>query len=249
MVSKLSVGPIPLYHQLEQEIAGRLSSGEFAPGDNLPTEEQLCQMYGVSRITVRKALDSLDRQGLIVRRRGRGSFVAERRAGVHAINLTGSLDDFLQTAQRLIPRVLDLAPAPATPRAAEVMGVAPGSEMLRLELVSSTEDGPLAHGEFYFPARMIGVLRLEDIHNDEPIIRTLERLTSSKVVRAEQLIEPDVASKTTAKLLGIAPGTPLLRTQRIYFTDDREPIEVATLRYHPERYRYQVELRTRPYAV
>ncbi|MEO7787894.1 MAG: UTRA domain-containing protein, partial [Sphingomicrobium sp.] len=89
----------------------------------------------------------------------------------------------------------------------------------------------------------------EDIHNDEPIIRTLERLTSSKVVRAEQLIEPDVASKATAKLLGIALGTPLLRTQRIYFTDDGEPIEIATLRYHPERYRYQVELRTRPYAV
>lgn len=249
MMTKLLAGPIPLYHQLEQDIAARIASGEFAAGEMLPTEEKLGQSYGVSRITVRKALDTLERQVLITRRRGIGSFVVDRKPGIHAVHLSGSLDDFLQTAQRLTPRVLALEACPAPTSIADAFGIEPDANMLRLELVSSTEDGPLAHGEFFFPERMIGILTLEDIRTSEPIVRTLERLTGAKVVRAEQLIEPDVASDLTAELLGIASGSPLLRTQRTYFTSEGEPIEIATLRYHPKRYRYQVELRTRPYVV
>jgi len=233
MVAKLSVGPIPLYHQLEQDIAARIAGGEFGTGGALPTEEQIGQDYGVSRITVRKALDSLHRQGMIVRRRGIGSFVAEQSNGVHSIHLTGSLDDFLQTANRLVPTI----------------GVAPLSPVLRLELVSSTVDGPLTHSEFYFPRQVIEVLHAEDINSLEPIVRTVERKTGVKVVRAQQVIEPDAAGEDTARLLGIKVGTPLLRTQRTYFTSTGEPIEIAMLRYHPGRYRYEVELRTRPYAV
>lgn len=249
IVNKLSSGPIPLYHQLEQDIAARVAAGEFGPGDGLPTEEQIGQSYGVSRITVRKALDSLHQQGLILRRRGIGSFVVEQKADVHAVNLSGSLDDFLQTATRMTPRVLALAKVAATKRVADIFGVAAGSPVLRLELLSSTEDGPLAHGEFYFPERMIGVLSLDDIRDSEPIVRKLERLTGAKVVKAEQVIEPATAGAETAALLGIEADRPLLRSTRIYFTSDGQPVEIATLRYHPERYRYQVELRTRPYAV
>src|SRR5438876_2061473 len=78
----LQDGPVPLYHQLEQDLLERIRTGEFGPGDALPTEGGICAQYGVSRITVRRALDALIAQGLIIRRRGVGSFVAQRREAV-----------------------------------------------------------------------------------------------------------------------------------------------------------------------
>jgi len=245
----LSAGPIPLYHQLEQDISARILAGEFGPGGPLPTEDQIGQDYGVSRITVRKALDSLDRQGLIVRRRGIGSFVAEHSTRVHATHLSGSLDDFLQTANQLKPTILALGPVEASDEIARLFEVEPGSPVLRLELVSSSAEGPLAHSSFHFPEHVIDLLRAEDINSTEPIVRTVERKTNVKVVRAEQVIEADTAGAETARLLGLAEGTPLLRSQRTYFTSEGKPIEVATLRYHPGRYRYEVELKARPYAI
>src|SRR4051812_46886122 len=94
-------GPVPLYHQLEQDLVDRISGGEFAPGDLLPSEEGICEQYGVSRITVRRALESLIHQGLIVRRRGVGSFVAQRSPAIRSVRLSGSLEDFLATAGSL----------------------------------------------------------------------------------------------------------------------------------------------------
>lgn len=249
MNGKLLEGPIPLYHQLEQEFCARIASSEFKPGDALPTEEQIGKSYGVSRITVRKALDSLHQNGLIVRRRGIGSFVAEPRTGIHAVHLNGSLDEFLQTANRMSPHVISLGAAKASDAIAATFGVKPGSSVLRLELLSSTEDGPLAHGEFYFPAWVAEILSVDDISADEPIVRIIERLGGIKVVRAEQVIEPALAGKETGGHLGIPGATPLLRSQRTYYASNGDAVEVATLRYHPERYRYEVELRTRPYAV
>src|SRR3954454_4112192 len=107
-IRPLHEGPVPLYHQLEQDLLERITAGEFAPGDALPTEEGICEQYGVSRITVRRALDALIGQGLIIRRRGVGSFVAERREGVRSVRLSGSLDDFLATAGALAIEVLSL---------------------------------------------------------------------------------------------------------------------------------------------
>ena len=249
MIAKLSVGPIPLYHQLEQDFCARIASTEFKPGDVLPTEEQIGQSYGVSRITVRKALDALHQNGLIVRRRGVGSFVAKPRSGVHAVHLSGSLDDFLQTANRMSPEVISLAPAPAPENVARIFGIASGDQVLRLELLSSTKDGPLAHSDFFFPAWLIEVLSIADISATEPIVRTIERLAGIKVLRAEQVIEPAIAGEETGRLLDVPPTTPLLRSQRTYYASNGEAVEIATLRYHPERYSYQVELRARPYAV
>src|SRR5712672_3399133 len=92
---RLDAGPLPLYHQLEEDLRARIHGGEFQSGAALPTEEQLCEHYGISRITERRALDALIAQGLIVRRRGVGSFVAEARPGVRSVRLAGSLDEFL----------------------------------------------------------------------------------------------------------------------------------------------------------
>jgi len=84
---------IPLYYQLEVNLRNRLASGEFAPGDSLPSEGELGRQYAVSRITVRQALETLKRDGLISRQRGRGTFVTERVQRLWTPKLTGALED------------------------------------------------------------------------------------------------------------------------------------------------------------
>lgn len=246
---KLAAGPIPLYHQLEQDIAGRITGGEFAAGQMLPTEEQFCRDYGVSRITVRKALDTLMAQGLITRRRGVGSFVAERHAGVHSIHLSGSLDEFLTGAYQLTPKVLSLGVQRAPADVAEDFGLSPRGHVLRLELISFGEDGPLAHACFYFRQEVDAVLTVESLSQREPVIRTLERKLGVRIARATQVIDPAAAGPDTADYLGLKLGTPILRTSRRYFTADGELVEIAQLLHHPERYRYEVDLRAAPFAL
>ncbi|MEP7348633.1 MAG: GntR family transcriptional regulator [Sphingorhabdus sp.] len=246
---KLESGPIPLYHQMEQHLLTRLREGEFPPGALLPTEEQFCQEYGVSRITVRKALDSLTRQGGIVRRRGVGSFAAELHDGVHSIRLTGSLDEFLHSAVKLRSRVISNVTIMADYEVAKSLNLTEGDPVTRLELVSANGEGPLAHLVIYFPLAVGGMLTDEDVTGDVPVIRMVERKLSTAVVRAEQIILPDVAGEDTAQHFGVEPGTPILRVQRTYFTAPGHAVEAAFIYYHPERYRYAIELRARPQAI
>ena len=246
---QLDGGPIPLYHQLERHLLDRLRGGEFDPGALLPTEEELCSSYGVSRITVRKALDSLTQQGVIIRRRGIGSFVAENVAGVHSIRLTGSLDEFLQSALQLNSRVISLVSLPASAAVAKSLALPAGDQVTRLELVSSSSEGPLGHLTIYFPEAIGKLFSDEDISGSTPVIRIVEQKISASVVRAEQLILPDIAGDDTAVHLGIGIGTPILRVQRTYYAASGKPVEVAFIHYHPKRYRYAVELRARPRAV
>jgi GntR family transcriptional regulator len=240
----LHYGPLPLYHQLEQDLRERISAGEFKPGDLLPTEERICEQYGVSRITVRRALDALIGQGLILRRRGVGSFVAERREGVRSVRLSGSLDEFLSTAGSLDQQVLSLAAVTPPAEVVAALELPAGEDAVRLELVSSLSAGPVIYAELYFPLAVGGVLEVADIAPGLPIVRIIERKLGLRVVRAHQLIEADLASPSTAGHLKIAAETPILRIRRVYYTAGDRPIEIAILRHHPERYQYVIDFRT-----
>ncbi|MEO5598551.1 MAG: GntR family transcriptional regulator [Novosphingobium sp.] len=242
----LESGPIPLYHQLEQHLLGRLRGGEFSPGALLPTEGQLCAAYGVSRITVRKTLDSLMNQGFIIRRRGIGSFAAESHSGVHSVRLTGSLDEFLLSATQLQSQVLSMENEAAAPEVAKALELDAGDPVTRLELISSGGEGPLGLLTIYFPAEIGGMIALEDIIAGTPVIRLVEKKISTSIARANQQISPAIADEVTARHLGVPVGTPILRVLRTYYTVGGRPVEAAFIHYHPERYQYAVELRSRP---
>jgi GntR family transcriptional regulator len=237
---------MPLYHQLESELVERINGGEFKAGDTLPTEEQICAQYGVSRITVRRALDAMISSGLITRRRGVGTFVAEQPSGVRSVRITGSLDDFLANAGALNQEVLSLDRRPASAEVAGALAIAEGEKVTRLELISSLIAGPVLYLEVFFPLAVAGDLSMEDLTPGMPVVRVIERKMKTRVVRASQLIAPDRADKTTAKHLGLKVDTPILRITRIYYSADGTPIEVALVRHHPERYQYVVEFTARP---
>ncbi|MGE0742380.1 MAG: GntR family transcriptional regulator [Hyphomonadaceae bacterium] len=248
--STLSPGPIPLYHQLEQELRGRIQAQEFKPGEALPTEERICGQYGVSRITVRRALDALIAEGLITKRRGVGTFVSVRpAAGVHKVRLSGSLDEFLVSAGTLATQVLNMQEVQAPDEAVRGLQLIPGEVCTRLELLSFLEDLPLGHHHLYLPLAIGRKIKPVEVGQTLPIIRMVENKLGTRVVRAEQFLEADVAGPVAAKHLSLDEATPVLKVTRIYYDMSGSPVEMIVARNHPERYRYSIDFVARPRVV
>lgn len=248
--SSLGGGPAPLYQQLEQSLRARIDSQEFKAGDALPTEERICAEYGVSRITVRRALDALIAEGMITKRRGVGTFVSPKpSAGVRSVRLSGSLDEFLASAGTLATQVLDMIDVDAPAEAVEGLRLAPGSRCTRLELISFLDGVPLGYHHLYLPLAVGQRVQPAEVGQTLPVIRMVEDKVGVRVVRAEQFLEADVAGAAAAKYLGLKETTPVMKVTRIYYDTSGAPVEMIVARNHPERYRYSIDFVARPKAV
>jgi GntR family transcriptional regulator len=238
----LQAGPLPLYHQLEQDLRARVNGSEFQPGDLLPTEERICEQYGVSRVTVRRALDALIAQGLIIKRRGVGSFVAEPRVGVRSIRLRGSLDEFLSGAGVMEPAHLSLNHDARSPKAAAILNLPDDAQLTCVKLLSRIDGEPTAYLEIYFPQEVGRQLEESDFQTaGVPIIRAVERRLNVRVSRAEQKIESGAAGEVAAAQLELQPSDPVLLVTRAYYLASGQAIETAFVRYHPLRYSYVID--------
>ncbi|QGZ96216.1 HTH-type transcriptional repressor YvoA [Terricaulis silvestris] len=246
----LSPGPVPLYHQLEQDLRERINAREFKAGEALPTEERICGEYGVSRITVRRALETLIAEGLITKRRGVGTFVTPPpESGVRSVRLSGSLDEFLASAGALATKVLSMQEIQAPDEAVRGLRLAPGEACTRLDLLSFLEDAPLGYHNLYLPLAIGRKIKPVDVGQKLPVIRMVEGKAGARVVRAEQFLEADIAGPIASKYLNLQENTPVLKVTRIYYDMTGAPVEMIVARNHPERYRYSIDFVAKPRIV
>jgi GntR family transcriptional regulator len=235
-------GPIPLYYQLEQDLRDRISTGEFRGSAPLPTEQRLCETYGVSRITVRRALDSLLANGLIARRQGVGTFVNEQSDTVKSLKLIGSLDDINAYSAELVGKLLAKEKVAAPPLVAAALDLPVGTPITRLETVFSLRGEPFAHAEFFCPPEVGDRIADVDIAGQTSLVAIVERKLGRTIERADQTVEAAIADRRVARHLGLRPRAPVLEVNRTYYTDTDRPVVAMVVRYHPERYRYTVQL-------
>ncbi len=243
-------GPVPLYHQIEQNLRERIASLEFTPDEPLPSEDVLAREYDVSRVTLRRALESLLASRLISKRRGIGNFVSRVNAARKNVTLTGRLDDAFLNMEKLSYRVISrksvpIASAdPAILRALQIEGVQDGVD--RLEVVALTDGQPYAYSEFYFPDDIAGSLSTQELGGTYPILRVVESKIGEAVSWADQTVEPILASSQVARCLGIQPRRPILQMRRTYYTAAGRAVESVVVRYHPDRYSYSAQLLAKP---
>lgn len=235
-------GPIPLYYQLEQDLRERIGSGEFRGSAPLPTEQRLGEAYGVSRITVRRALDSLLASGLIARRQGVGTFVNEPGDTVKSLKLIGSLDDITAYSAQLAYKVLARGTVAAPALVAKALDLPLGASVTRLETVFSLRGDPFAHAEFFCPPGVGDLIADADIAGQASLIAVVERKLGRTIERADQTVEAAIADRRVAQHLGLRARAPVLEVNRTYYTDTDRPVVAVVVRYHPERYRYTVQL-------
>jgi GntR family transcriptional regulator len=237
---------VPLYYQVEQDLRDRILRGEFGRDGMLPVEEALCESYGVSRITVRRAIDGLLAQRLVIKRHGVGSFVDPAVGSVRSIRLVGYMDDALAYVKSLAHRILSRATERPPPTIAAALQLAEGELAVRFELLVQDGELPFAYSNFYFPESIGRQLGNEDLVDGVPILRIVEHKTGQVIKRGEQTIRAIQADAPIAQHLRIQPGMPILQAVRTYYGADGYPVEVALVRYHPDRYDFTVDLVTHP---
>lgn len=223
--------PIALHRQIAEDLTGALH-GRYRPGQRLPSESALMATYGVSRITVRQALAHLTARGLLVRRQGKGTFVAAPRVRQDLGRLVSFVD--VLTAQGLEPetRLLDFAPRPAPARIRELLQL-PGEEALAFRRQYRLDGRPLALTEVYYPPAVAAAITraAAERHSSHTL---LTEFAGIAIGHAELTIRAAPPEETLAGWLGLAPGAAALIEERVTFCTAGLPREHSTLYLHPD---------------
>jgi GntR family transcriptional regulator len=229
----------PLYHRVYREISNEIERGVLQPGDRLPSERWLGDELGVSRATVRRAIEELAANGL-VEGRGRASFVSGD-ALAEPPNTLMSLTE-LGRSRGLQPsaRVLSAAVRAATIDEAEALAIAPGGDLFELERVRMLDGVPISIDRNRVPLRLAPELPDVDF-TDASLYEALAR-TGHAPRRANYELEARGATAPEAELLGLAPGAPVLFATTVAIGEDGRVVDLGRTVYRADRYRFQATL-------
>jgi GntR family transcriptional regulator len=221
-------GREPLYHQLKEAIRSNIESGVWAPSHRLPNEFEVARMFGVSRTTVRTALNDLTREGLLRRRPGQGTFVVgpkpeaeltriqDLATGLFAL---GPGSSHRAISQRIIPARADIAKTLDLPLRTQVL------EIVRLRLERGE---PIVLIKYHIPAARVPDLRAEDFTGEAPYPFLATRF-GIRITRARTWLEPTVADDYEAKLLGIGAHAPCMLIRRLLEEKERPVVSTKML--------------------
>lgn len=237
---------MPKYHQIYLVLLEQLHDGKFAQG--LPGELALMQQFGVARVTVRRALQQLAAEGLILREPGRGTRMlnlAVSSAGTpgesgQRAQLTGLLENLVSMGLKTSVRVLDVKIVTASAGVASALQLKVGEPVQKAVRVRSTKEGPLSHITTYVPADIAREFGRRELAK-KPILVLLEE-SGVKVGRAHQTVSARLADAQVAKHLDVAIGSALLAVRRLIYDDQERPIQWLHGLYRPDRYEYQMQL-------
>jgi GntR family transcriptional regulator len=235
-----AAGGLPLYRQVYLLLKERIGT-DWPVGTQLSPEPILARDLGVSRPTLRHALQLAQREGLLVRKMGRGTFV-EGGGAVTSQKVTGSFTHLLKFDKRITVEVLprtargDLLPE-ILARTRE-LGLSDAERVRRRVLL---EGSPLAYMENFVGADVLRRLDFTRLKRT-PLVAMVETILKTKIVKAQEEIEAAIATPYLGEVLGIASGTPVLRVQRLYFKKDGQVIDYGICWYRADRYRFTVEL-------
>jgi GntR family transcriptional regulator len=219
-----------LYEQVRRDLLQRITSGEFKPGDLLPTEEALCHEYDVSRITVRRAVADLAANYIVTRKRGLGTIVTSRISDRRVFRFSGY---FSETPRFQSTELLSEVEA-ASEEVAQALDIEPGTPVRHRRQMA------LHEGEAYTVTEAYTV---EPTDEDAGVRRAGMQRLGPRVERGEQELGATNASALVAKHLGIKPGRPIMFARRILLNRDDRPVRFSISCYHPDRYRFTVDLR------
>jgi GntR family transcriptional regulator len=230
-----------LYTKVEETIAAEIADGEYRPGDQLPTEEELVQRFEVSRITVRRAIQNLVQRGLLEIRRGRGTFVLEPRIEAELTKLSGFVEDMNAAGRRASARVLSQGVVSATARIAERLQLSRGTRVMRIERVRLADGLPVSFDQTYLPLALGRKIVLNDLRV-HPIFTLLEEAYGVPLLEADYALEAVAASTVVAEALAVTAGTPIFQIERTSKTTNYAPIDYEVLSYRGDVVRFVTRL-------
>jgi GntR family transcriptional regulator len=235
--------PVPLHHQIKIAVLQGVEQGWLQPGEQLPRERELAAALGVSLAPVRQAMADLTKEGYVDRTRGKGTFIRDRKL-VEKIHILGSFHDSV-SRPGLSVAVKVLSSEFSTPPhvvAAALSLRGRGQQAWCLRRLALADGDPLALLTAWLPPRYARGVSDLDLGGGS-LYEALARVHGVEMTSADNVVEVDRAGLDQAELLGLAPGSPVLRVIGITRSQQDRPVEYSDVLYRPERFRFAIESR------
>lgn len=234
--------PLPLYHRLYVILRERIVNGDYRVGHVLPSEADLMASFGVSRITVKRALNDLAEEGLVERSRGRGTTVTQAGASMRVgspvlASIDGLLTSLSVIGEGTSVEIDAFEYLPASPYVAEQLDIPAGTIIQRASRVRRLNNEPFSHSTSYVLESIGRSYKREDMVSTALIDLIQRTVTIAKV---QQAITSTLADPVSAKLLQVSVGSPLLKLRRIFIDDQGRRVDFAEILYTPDRFEYRM---------
>lgn len=218
----------PLYLQLKNSLTEAIQSGRYAPGDPVPTETQLCSQYGVSRITVRRAISELQDEGLLEKRHGKGTFVSFRRMETSLVDLAGFSDSYSLMGYKVSKVLLGIEPGSADGALAQKLGLSKGAPIVTVRRLIMAAEAPMTLETSDFPLALFPGLA-DEIAGADSIYRLLKTRYGREVRHARRVINVRLAGAEERERLHCRAGEPLFEVEKMAFDAAGTPLQRSLL--------------------
>jgi GntR family transcriptional regulator len=226
----------PLYHQLKEIILEKIENGDLGEGDMIPSENELQQAYDVSRATVRNAIQLLVNEGLMEKKKGKGTFVKRRKIEEQLPVLKSFTEEMI--GRNASKKIISAKYIKAPPAIGSHLGLAANERVFSLKRLMMVDHKPLGILHSYVPEKY-------KLDSDEDYTKSLYRILEKKGIRlkeAEQTIEASISNKEQTRFIKQKKPFPVLVIRRKAYSVSGEVVEYVTGVYHADRYRYHCKL-------
>lgn len=232
---------LPRHSQITEWLRNKIKDGDYGIEEKLPSENELASKFGVSRVTVRRALQSLENESLIYRCQGLGSFVNDRRASHNLVRLTDFNEDMAKAGLDASSKVINFDSVASPAWLAKLLGMEEGTKVLQIDRLRLGDGEPVAYDITWLPLFYGQLLNPSDLENST-IYKILEKQCKIPVHRGCYRITADAANKNLAKQLQVKEHTPLLLINRLSYTVASKPVYYQKRYYRSDKVSYEMTL-------
>ena len=237
----LSLSPVPLYTQIKEILRNRILDGTYKAHEQMPSESDLTRSFEVSRITVRQALGDLQKEGLIFKIHGKGTYVSQPKAFQNLGKLQGFGEAMATMGYETFSQVISFKIVPADKTVALKLGLGENEMVSEIRRVRYLNRAPISLDVTYLPKTIGERLIKEDLaHRD--IFLILENDYGYSLGQAELQIEAMLADESLGRLIHLQEGSPVLRIERLTFTTDNQPLDFEYLYYRGDAFQYRLRV-------
>lgn len=230
--------PLPLHEQCRQLLLHQIQAGQLKPGDAIPTERELGQQYGLSRTTIRQAINELVQQSILQKVQGSGTFVTKSVIPLDLHKFTSFTEDVRARGKEPSSTLLFVGLVNAEPEILSILGT--DNPVMKIERLRAADGKPMGIHSAYLPRQF--KITAEQLEQETSLYTILIRDYHVTLNAADETLEATAASKSDAELLGIPKGAPILRIERVSFDNRSQPQEYVIMRYRSDEYKYYVRL-------
>jgi GntR family transcriptional regulator len=228
---------VPQYIKIADSLIHQIETGDLKPGTRLPSERKMSVLFDVNRLTLRRALSRLETRGLIVRKHGKGNFVAEPKIERQTKQLVTFTNGIRQRGLAPGAKVITVEQQPVEVAIAQLLDIpvlSPVFHVLRLRMLNQE---PVMLEQFWVPANKFPGLEDHDLSNHS-VHEIMKNEYGTIITRTQRSLEPVIASRSEAEILAVGKGAPLMMERRLGFDQDSECVEFSKDLYRGDRFRF-----------